>query len=170
MMKTTTLLSLCAVAGASILSAPALAGPHEDKILEFDTMVGVAAPYIGPANAIRGVPGGGLPWVVARAEGELRVSGRLEIRVEGLVFANDPSVPPDRRGINTVANFRAIVSCMSRNDVGEPTVVNTSTDNFPASRSGDARIEATVLLPEPCIAPIVFVTSPGGAWFAATGM
>jgi hypothetical protein len=24
-------------------------------------------------------------------------------------------------------------------------------------------------LPSPCIAPIVFVTSPNGAWFAATG-
>jgi len=24
-------------------------------------------------------------------------------------------------------------------------------------------------LPQPCIAPIVFVTSPGGAWFSITG-
>lgn len=169
-MKTTTNLSLCALACASALATPALAGPREDKMLEFDTMVGVAAPYTGPTNAIRGVPGGGLPWVVARAEGELRVSGRLEIRVEGLVFADDPSVPADRRGINTVPNFRAVVSCMSRNDLGEPTVVNLSTDNFPASSSGNAYIEATVSLPSPCIAPIVFVTSPGGAWFTATGM
>lgn len=170
MTKTTISLGLCALVGASMLSAPAAAGPREDKILEFDTMTGVAAPYTGPTNAIRGVPGGGLPWVVARAEGELRVSGRLEVRVEGLVFADDPSVPADRRGINTVPNFRAVVSCMSRNDLGEPTVVNVSTDNFPASRSGDAYIESTVSLPAPCIAPIVFVTSPGGAWFAATGM
>ena len=30
-------------------------------------------------------------------------------------------------------------------------------------------ISDTIVLPQPCIAPIVFVTSPGGAWFAATG-
>jgi hypothetical protein len=44
-----------------------------------------------------------------------------------------------------------------------------STAPFPASATGDADINATVSLPSPCIAPIVFVTSPGGAWFAATG-
>jgi len=35
--------------------------------------------------------------------------------------------------------------------------------------NGDAKIEADIVLPTPCIAPIVFVTSPGGDWFAATG-
>jgi hypothetical protein len=44
------------------------------------------------------------------------------------------------------------------------------TDPFPASSTGDSKIEATLDLPEPCIAPIVFVTSPGAAWFAATGV
>jgi len=29
--------------------------------------------------------------------------------------------------------------------------------------------DTMVGLPQPCIAPIVFVTSPTGAWFAATG-
>jgi hypothetical protein len=43
------------------------------------------------------------------------------------------------------------------------------TDPFPATPDGDATIEATVDLPEPCIAPVVFVTSPTNAWFAATG-
>lgn len=49
------------------------------------------------------------------------------------------------------------------------------TDPFPASVAtatdpgGDAKIEAKLVLPQPCIAPLVFVTSPGGAWFATTG-
>jgi hypothetical protein len=38
---------------------------------------------------------------------------------------------------------------------------------------GDATIKATVDLPDPCVAPIVFVTSgtgsAPGSWFAATG-
>jgi len=39
-----------------------------------------------------------------------------------------------------------------------------------AEGRGDAgRTEAALGLPSPCIAPIVFVTSPGGAWLAATG-
>jgi hypothetical protein len=37
------------------------------------------------------------------------------------------------------------------------------------SGGGNAEIEAQLTLPQPCIAPLIFVTSPGGAWFAATG-
>ena len=40
----------------------------------------------------------------------------------------------------------------------------------PRRPEGDARIRDVVDLPEPCIAPIVFVASGGGAWFAATGI
>ena len=46
---------------------------------------------------------------------------------------------------------------------------NVTTGDFPATTAGDAEIEAAIELPSPCIAPIVFVTSPGGAWFAVTG-
>lgn len=158
-------IGLCLMACTSALISPALAGPQHDKILEFDTMSGVAAPYTGSGNPIRGVAGGGLPWALQSARGELRSNGKLEIRVSGLVFAAGPNT-----GVNTVPNFRAIVSCQSISDQGEATIVNRSTDNFPASSAGDAYIEAMIELPTPCIAPIIFVTSPGGAWFAATGM
>ncbi len=147
------------------------ASARETKILEFDTMVGVPRPYTGATNAIRGVPGGGLPWVVSSVEGELKASGELEIQVFGLVFdPNDPDVIA--RGIggtNTVPNFKAIVSCLSKDANGNPTTVNVSTGLFPADSAGNSKIEAQVSLPQPCIAPIIFVTSPGGAWFAATG-
>ncbi|NMG75841.1 hypothetical protein [Aromatoleum diolicum] len=163
------LLRVCALASAGLLAAPAFAGTPDDKVLDFDTMAGVAAPYTGATNPIRNVPGGGLPWVLERAQGVLRADGRLEIRVRGLVLADDPLVPPDRRLTNPVPNFRAIVSCQSRDSLGAPSTVNVSTDNFPASTSGDAYIVATVQLPAPCLAPIVFVTNPGGAWFSITG-
>jgi hypothetical protein len=74
-------------------------------------------------------------------------------------------------GLNPVANFRAIVSCLTTDSSG--TVVATSnivTDPFPATPAGDADIEALVGLPSPCIAPIVFVTNAGGtSWFSVTG-
>ena len=52
---------------------------------------------------------------------------------------------------------------------GSVETVNVPTQAAPATPTGDATIRDSVDLPSPCIAPIVFVTSPTGAWFAATG-
>jgi hypothetical protein len=138
------------------------------KILEFDTMVGVPQAFTGATNAavIRGVPGGGIPWTLTSAKGELSISGHLEIKVRGLVLAAGANA-----GTNPVAAFRGIVSCLDTTAA----VVNVQTDTFPATLGaataggGNADIEATLDLPNPCIAPIVFVTNAGGSWFASTG-
>ncbi len=150
---------------------------RQKKILQFDTMAAVPRPYTGATNAIRGVAGGGLPWVLSAVKGELAADGHLELAVLGLVFdPNDPAVI--ERGLanqNNVPSFRAIVSCLSKDTSGAPSTVNLMTDLFPATTGyadaggGNARIEANLALPSPCIAPIVFITSPSGAWFAATG-
>ncbi len=138
----------------------------ESKIMEFDTMVGVPDAFTGTKSPIRGINGGGLPWMLTSAKGELKASGKLEIEVNGLVFAAGPNT-----GSNTVANFGVTVSCLT-SDGG---IANIPAGLFPATLGpasaggGNAKIEAKVELPQPCIAPIVFVTSPGGAWFAATG-
>ena len=143
-----------------------LATAKEPKILEFDTMVGLPQAFTGTQNPIRGINGGGLPWAIDSGSGELKANGKLEISVQGLVLAAGSNA-----GSNPIANFRAIVSCLT-SDAG---VANVSTDLFPAttgpasSGGGNAQIETTLDLPQPCIAPIIFVTSPGGAWFAATG-
>ena len=71
-------------------------------------------------------------------------------------------------GTNPVPDFLAVVSCQSISG-GSPTIVNVSTAPFPATTTGDAHIEAQLALPSPCLAPIVFVTAPSGAWFAITG-
>ena len=147
------------------------------KILEFQTMAGVSRPYTGATNAIRGVAGGGLPWVLTSAKGELDITGKLEIEVTGLVFdpADAAVIAAGLANRNTVPSFRATVSCLSRDTAGAPTTVNVSTGSFPATQGtadaggGNAKIEAWLQLPSPCIAPIAFVTSPGGAWFASTG-
>src|SRR4051794_38966979 len=135
--------------------------------LSFDTMAPVIDPFTGTAHPIRGVPGGGLPWEIDAARGRLRDDGRLDVRVEGLVLARRDPVPAAAQGTNPVPQFAAEVNCltMAAPDAGETVM----TDPVPASPEGDARIRAEVALPQPCIAPIVFVTSPDGAWFAVTG-
>ena len=69
-------------------------------ILKFDVMAPVTEPFTGATNPIRGVPGGGLPWEIDKAKGDLRTDGRLKVEVEGLVLARRAPVPPDRQGIN----------------------------------------------------------------------
>ena len=145
------------------------AGAKGPKILKFDTMVGVPAGLTGTQSQIplRGISGGGIPWAVADASGELRANGHLEISVQGLVLAAGANA-----GTNPVGIFRGLVSCLN----SDGTVTNVPTGPFtattgPASAGGgNAEIEADVALPQPCIAPIIFVTNNNGAWFAATGL
>jgi hypothetical protein len=140
-------------------SAAGSAGPA--LVLKADTLAGVSGPYLGSANPIRGVNGGGIAWDIAKGKAALTADGALEVKVEGLVLATT--------GTNPVTSFRAIVSCQAIVD-GAAAVVNVSTAAFPATTTGDSRIAETVSLPSPCFAPIVFVTSPGGSWFAVTGV
>lgn len=165
------------VGGAALVSAAAVqgvaasTGPGPATVLKFDTMTPVTGPYVGPANPVRGVPGGGLPWVLTAGTGSLKRDGHLLVKVRGLVLANQPSVPEALQGTNPFPDFRAIVSCQSIGADGTATIANISTDNFKADAAGDSSINAMVSLPRPCIAPVIFVTGPTGVgvWFAATG-
>jgi hypothetical protein len=61
-----------------------------------------------------------------------------------------------------------VVSCLT----ADGAIANVTTDAFPATTGlggGDARVDVRLDLPDPCIAPIILVTSPAGPWFAATG-
>ena len=154
----------------AVLLAPSLstASSDDDSVVKFEVMAPVTGPYVGTANPIRGVPGGGLPWEIDDAQGNLGVNGRLKVDVEGLVLARRDPVPANLQGTNPIPNFKAIVSCQTITG-GAATTTNVETGLVPASADGDARINTFVELPLPCIAPIIFVTSPTGAWFAATG-
>ena len=151
-----------------LLQSSFVAAKGGPKILEFQTMVGVPQAFTGATNAavIRGVPGGGIPWRLDLGKGELSTGGHLEIKVRGLVLASGGNA-----GNNPVGVFRGLVSCLT----SDAAVVNTPTGDFPATLGpataggGNADIEADLNLPNPCIAPIVFVTSGSGSWFAATG-
>lgn len=154
---------LIVLVGMQASAAMAKNGSSTPKILEFKTMVGVPTALTGMVAPIRGINGGGVPWTLTAALGELSTSGHLEITVDGLVVASS--------GSNPAAAFRATVSCLA----ADGSVQNVQTATFPATTGlasaggGDSKIEADVVLPQPCIAPIVFVTSAGGSWFASTG-
>ncbi len=139
-------------------------------ILSFDAMYGVDGPFIGETNAVRGIVGDELPWAVESVRGSLDSSGRLRIRVRGLVFKNAPSVPPEIVGTNDETDFRAAVSCLTEGTSTTPEV-NVVTQGFPASTSGDSDIDAHVELPNPCVAPIVLILAGSeDKWFAITGI
>lgn len=142
-------------------------GSGGKDILDFDTMAPVDGPFVGAGTPVRGVAGGGLPWQLDRATGELRTDGRLEVRVEGLVLARKAPVPANLQGTNPIPQFRAAVSCLT--EAAPVTGETVFTDPFPASPEGDASVKTNVTLPDTCFAPIVFVTSPTNQWFAVTG-
>ena len=152
------------------LAIPALGIGSGDgrKVLDFKTLAGVTAPYTG-ANPIRGLTGGGLPWEIADANGSVRADGRVKVEVEGLVLARRAPVPTNLQGTNPIPRFGAIVSCLTTVG-GAATTANLATSTAPASSAGDAELDTTVNLPSPCFAPIVFVTTPGGAWLAVSGL
>jgi hypothetical protein len=149
------------VLAVGLIAQTSAASSSGETVLEFETMVGVDGPFRGAANAIRGVPGAGAPWRIDDVDGELTADGKLEIEVEGLVLVST--------GLNPAAAFRGAVSCLT-NDATTVSTVNLVTEQFPATTTGDSKIEANVSLPSPCVAPIVFVTNAAGtSWFAVTG-
>lgn len=130
-------------------------------------MVGVSPPYTGATNPIRGINGGGAPWVIGDAEFRVRTGGRVDVEFEGLVIG--PGGPAAIVGTNPALTQKVIVSCLSTDAAGAPTTVNSSSETFDVTAEGNADVRVHVDLPSPCIAPIIFVTSVGGSWFAASG-
>lgn len=167
MKLTTTLAAAVAAAalGIGAMSAATTAGGA--RSVESDSMIGVPATLTGTAGQIRGVNGGGLPWSIGSSEVEVTASGKVEVAFNDLVFAAGPNA-----GKNTVASMKVVVSCLD----GAGATVNVSTPLFPVTTAtaldagGDGAVEARVALPTPCIAPIVFITNPAGAWFAVDGL
>src|SRR5262245_53251726 len=75
-------------------------------VVQFHTMTPVTGQFVGGSGtAIRGLHGGGLPWALSAAHGELSADGSLRVHVRGLVLAAGPN-----SGKNPIPTFRAIVS------------------------------------------------------------
>jgi hypothetical protein len=164
--------------GAALL-APTAFGQASDatqadqgnQILAFQTMAPVDGAFVGPTSPIRDVPGGGLPWIISSAAGELRDDGHLKVQVRGLVLARTDVVPEARRGINPAPTFHAIVSCQTLDAQGTPSTQSVRTVDQAATTTGDADIDTQISLPQPCLGPVVFVAGGNdlGNWFAVSG-
>ncbi len=163
------LVLLLGVVLLQVVSVAQASPQSSDAVIKFTSMVAVTGPFLGATNPIRGVTGGGLPWVVTDVRGLLNGGGHLRVHVTGLVLADDPAVPENLRLTNPLPTFRATISCLTIDGLGNPAEANVSTDDFPASPAGDSKINADLGLPAPCIAPIIFVTTSRGSWLAVTG-
>lgn len=162
---------LLGLAVMAALAVPALGRGGDDgrKVVDANVLAPIVEPYTVPANTIRGITGGGLPWELDSGNVNLRANGRLHVDVKGLVLARRAPVPAAKQGTMPFTQLRAIVSCLTTPDGVTPTTDNISTDLFDVTPTGDGHLDATVALPSPCFAPIVFVTAPTGMWFASTG-
>ena len=149
---------LALVGAASLVVGGASVGSADEggTLVTFGSMTTVTGSAVGAVND-RGITGGGKPWVISSGSGTLSRDGHLHVSVSGLVIPIKPF-----NHTNPVARFAAIVSCLRPHAPAD----NILTASVPASMSGDATIDTSVSLPHPCIQPIVFVTSPAGAWFA----
>ena len=139
-------------------------------LIAFGSMYGVDGPFVGDTNPLDDIPGDELPWEIESARGRLDVDGNLVLAVRGLVFANEPDlVPPNLIGTNDEDQFRATVSCLT--EQGNAVVrQNVTTEGFPADHEGNSFIHAHLTLPNPCVAPAVFVLAGSeDKWFAVTG-
>ncbi|MDD5411187.1 MAG: hypothetical protein PHF31_07200 [Methylobacter sp.] len=155
---------------------------HNDKsqkiIIHFHTMFGVDKPFLSsnPSQSsdptVRGVLGDYQSWKINRSvNGILFADGRLIINIKGLIFGDGSPNDED--------HFRALVSCQLTPDVpgGEAaTFSNFITAPFPVHNpigKGNAKIDAKIPLPSPCVAPVVMILNgnpaDGNVWFAITG-
>lgn len=147
--------------GATWRPATAQAAANDDDnaaIVKFHSMAPVTGAFVGAGGIpIRGIHGGGLPWALDAADGELSTDGRLRVRVRGLVLAAGTLI-----GTNPIPTFRAILSFENADPI--------FTDPVPASSTGNADVDTHIALPHPGFAPIIFV-GPGMApvWFSVTG-
>jgi len=165
------LLALVAFATPSTATDPHKLLHHRNhRILTFATMYGVEGPFTGATNAIRNLPGDDLPWVANSAKGYVNSDGQLKVFIRGLVFSDDPSVPVELQGKNDEHQFRAVLSCMSEDEQGNVITANVMTEGFEADEAGNCVIKAQLVLPDPCIAPMVFIVSGSeDKWFAVNG-
>ncbi len=164
---------LCVAAAVAIVAAvPPVSSSSGKTLFEFNTLVGVSGAFVGSSMPLRGIPGGGFPWIISEGKAKLTSGGLLQVEVEGLVIdpSNATAQAKGIAGMNPLGHFFATVSCLDATG----TTVNINSDAVPATTTGNASIEQTVPLPSTCFAPIVFVRgsptgTPSGPWFAVSG-
>ena len=157
--RTVALLSSAALAGSALGGVNAFGdqGNHGGTTL-FESRL---APSLTTDPPLHGVTAGGAPWVLRSGSARLRQSGRLQVRVRGLVIP----APQGNGTAGPVTSITAALYC------GADTTAAATTSSVPLSPSGNARIDQRVTLPSTCLAPVVLVhpNAINAAYIAATG-
>ena len=169
-------IGLSVIATLAVLATPLLAAPPPGStVFTVGSFAGVSGVYVGSSQPLRGIDGGGFPWVITRGRAVLNSNGQIVIQVQGLVIdpANASAQAKGIAGVNPLPYFFATVSCLAP----DGSTVNVNTAAFPATRTGNATMQQMISLPGACIAPLVFVrgsvtgetSTPTGPWFAVSG-
>ena len=120
-------------------------------------------------TAIGGVGSCGKIWTLKSGKAKLKASGKLRVEVKGLVL-NDASVgqyngSPD--GVDAVA---VAVICHGPSGAA----VAAQLEPVRLSKTGDAKAEGKVDLPNGCVGPVIVLRERYegkiGGWLAGTGM
>jgi hypothetical protein len=152
------LLAASAFAGSATTAVTAIADPgpgqkQGDRGERRGTVLSTSlAPSVPADPTLLGVATGGAPWVLRSGDARLRRDGRLDLRVRGLVIP----VPPFSGTTGPVKTVSASLYCG-----GNSTPVGTS-NSFPISTDGNARITANFVLPATCQIPALLI-HPNGA-------
>lgn len=164
---------LSLIATLAVIATPLMAAnPSSRALLVGSSFDAVSGSFVGSANPLRGIPGGGFPWVISEGRYQLKANGELEVEVEGLVIdpSNATAQSKGIAGINPLPFFFATLSCVDSSGA----VTNVNTGAVSATRTGNATIDQTISLPSSCFAPLIFVRgsaagSSSGPWFAVSG-
>lgn len=170
-MKNTTLLASLGLITA-LSAGPALAGDH---LVRFEGGIGVipvssvaGTAIVNPTtgaltfpevtrNDVRGVQAAGQIWVIARLSADVKTSGRIRVKGEGLLLGGGNNV-----GGNGNASVFATLLC---GDVQHSSALT----GVPLDPNGDFRIDdvLTPTPPDPCDSPVLLIRNVAGRWFAA---
>jgi hypothetical protein len=114
-------------------------------------------PSVPTDATIDGVKAAGAPWVIGEGKVTISGSGELKVEVQGLVLTTT--------GANPLGTISASLFCDAS------TIPTATTATVPFSPAGDAEIEANVMLPAKCLAPVVLLNPRGiaTAYIGASG-
>ena len=145
----------------------------DDSLVRFDGGIGVD-PVAGivlnaPApNVVRGIPPGGFPWVIKRLRADVKVDGRIQVDVRGLILSGGNVI-----GTNGGQRVLAMLFCGTPGaggSLGNATAHSSDPAGVPLDPNGDVAID-DVLTPAPpsqCDSPALLMVTPGTHhWFAA---
>jgi hypothetical protein len=104
---------------------------------------------------------GGVPWMLRSGQARLQADGALEVRIRGLLI-------PTGMFAGTTGPVKTVSASLYCAD--NSTAVGTS-DSFPLSSGGDARIVANFTLPAKCQIPALLIHPNGanGTYIATSG-